>query len=130
MVHCQAWNLYDKKKALEMMDSKLASYDQQEAIRMIHVALLCTQASHVMRPPMSRVVNMLFGEIEFSGVISKPSYLTDWEIGESSDAISRNLTAQLEDVKNLDMQKLEGNSFLNSNTSRSMMSNEIQEEGR
>ena len=50
-----------------------------EALRVIGVALLCTQASPMMRPPMSRVVGMLAGDIEVGTVISKPSYLTDWE---------------------------------------------------
>ena len=42
------------------------------------MSLLCTQASPNMRPPMSRVVAMLAGDIEVGIVTSKPSYLTDW----------------------------------------------------
>ena len=38
---------------------------------------MCTQASPNMRPPMSRVVAMLAGDIEVGIVTSKPSYLTD-----------------------------------------------------
>ncbi|CAL8148924.1 unnamed protein product [Prunus armeniaca] len=33
----------------------------------------------MMRPSMSRVVAMLSGDIEVSTVMSKPSYLTDWD---------------------------------------------------
>ena len=39
---------------------------------------MCTQASPNMRPPMSRVVAMLAGDIEVGIVTSKPSYITDW----------------------------------------------------
>ena len=64
-----------------MVDPTLTEYEEDEAIRLIEVALLCTQASPVMRPPMSRVVAMLAGDAEIGGgvVMSKPSYLTDWD---------------------------------------------------
>lgn len=52
-------------------------FDENEATRVIGVALLCTQASPIMRPPMSRVVSMLAGDIEVGTVTTKPSYLTD-----------------------------------------------------
>ncbi|OMO70486.1 hypothetical protein CCACVL1_18878 [Corchorus capsularis] len=61
------------------MDPTLVEFDEDEALRMLGVALLCTQASPMMRPPMSRVVAMLAGDIEVSSVNSKPSYLTDWD---------------------------------------------------
>ena len=60
------------------MDPTLAEFDKNEAERLIRVAFLCTQASPMMRPPMSRVVAMLTGDIEISTALSKPSYLTDW----------------------------------------------------
>ena len=61
------------------MDPTLSEFDTNEATRLIGVALLCTQASPMVRPPMSRVVAMLAGDIEMSSTaISKPSYLTDW----------------------------------------------------
>ena len=57
----------------------MTEFDEDEATRMIGVALLCTQASPMMRPAMSRVVAMLTGDIEIdTHDISKPSYITDW----------------------------------------------------
>uniref|UniRef100_A0A2N9GHU4 non-specific serine/threonine protein kinase n=1 Tax=Fagus sylvatica TaxID=28930 RepID=A0A2N9GHU4_FAGSY len=53
-------------------------FDEGEAARVIAVSFLCTQASPMMRPSMSRVVAMLAGDIEVGVVTSKPSYLTDW----------------------------------------------------
>ncbi|KAK8589039.1 hypothetical protein V6N12_023448 [Hibiscus sabdariffa] len=82
--------LYDDKKThistrvagtiqlLSLLDPILAEFDENEALRVIGVALLCTQSSPSMRPPMSRVVAMLAGDIEVSSVTSKPSYITDW----------------------------------------------------
>lgn len=60
------------------MDSRLLDFDEAEATRVIGVALLCTQASPMLRPPMSRVVAMLAGDIEVGTVKSKPSYLTEY----------------------------------------------------
>ncbi|KAM3701037.1 hypothetical protein ACJW31_05G142900 [Castanea mollissima] len=42
------------------------------------MSLMCTQASPNMRPPMSRVVAMLAGDIKVGIVTSMPSYLTNW----------------------------------------------------
>ncbi|KAF9608837.1 hypothetical protein IFM89_011875 [Coptis chinensis] len=41
-------------------------------------------ASPTMRPPMSRVVAMLTGDIEVSTVASRPGYLTDWQFNDMS----------------------------------------------
>lgn len=60
------------------MDPRLLEFDENEATRVIGMALLCTQASPMMRPPMSRVVAMLAGDIEVGAVTSKPSYLTEY----------------------------------------------------
>ncbi|XP_017978562.1 PREDICTED: probable LRR receptor-like serine/threonine-protein kinase At1g56130 [Theobroma cacao] len=73
-----AWTLHENNQSLGLVDPSLVEFDENEALRMIGVALLCTQASPAMRPPMSRVVAMLAGDIEVSSVTSKPSYLTDW----------------------------------------------------
>ncbi|XP_058089163.1 probable LRR receptor-like serine/threonine-protein kinase At1g56140 isoform X3 [Magnolia sinica] len=71
-----AWHLHENNRPLELVDPKLSNFDEGEAARMISIALLCIQALPSLRPPMSRVVNMLLGEIEVGAVSSKPSYLT------------------------------------------------------
>ncbi|KAK4588883.1 hypothetical protein RGQ29_019769 [Quercus rubra] len=73
-----AWTLHENNESLRLVDPTLSEFDESEAARVIAVSLLCTQASPNMRPPMSRVVAMLAGDIEVGIVTSKPSYLTDW----------------------------------------------------
>ncbi|XP_062096588.1 probable LRR receptor-like serine/threonine-protein kinase At1g56140 isoform X3 [Humulus lupulus] len=75
----RAWTLDESNKSLELVDPLLAEYDEIEAKRMIKVALLCTQGSPTVRPPMSRVAGMLVGDIEIDNARSKPSYLTDMD---------------------------------------------------
>ncbi|XP_031120708.1 probable leucine-rich repeat receptor-like serine/threonine-protein kinase At3g14840 isoform X2 [Ipomoea triloba] len=54
--------LQEKGTLMELIDPRLHSdYDKEEALRMIKVALLCTNTSPVLRPSMSAVVNMLEG---------------------------------------------------------------------
>ncbi|CAN6803329.1 unnamed protein product [Brassica oleracea var. botrytis] len=72
------WNLHEKGREVELIDDRLSEFNVEEVKRVIGVALLCTQASHSLRPPMSRVVAMLSGDVEVSHVTSKPGYLTDW----------------------------------------------------
>ncbi|KAK8594795.1 hypothetical protein V6N13_015711 [Hibiscus sabdariffa] len=70
------WTLYEKNQLLSLLDPTLAKFDENQALRVIGVALLCTQASPSMRPSMSRVIAMLVEDIEVSTVKTKPSYLT------------------------------------------------------
>ncbi|CAA6658035.1 unnamed protein product [Spirodela intermedia] len=57
------WNLRESESesVLDMMDPSLSWYNEEEAARLVAVALLCTQAPPVLRPAMSRVVAMLAG---------------------------------------------------------------------
>uniref|UniRef100_A0A0D9ZWC1 non-specific serine/threonine protein kinase n=1 Tax=Oryza glumipatula TaxID=40148 RepID=A0A0D9ZWC1_9ORYZ len=75
-----AWDLYEKEQPLGIVDSSLMEYDKDEALRVIRVALLCTQGSPHQRPPMSKVVAMLTGEVEVAEVVTKPSYITEWQL--------------------------------------------------
>ncbi|KAI3716533.1 hypothetical protein L1987_67472 [Smallanthus sonchifolius] len=77
-----AWSLYESNRHLELIDPSLSSFDEQEATRMIGVALLCVQASPTLRPAMSRVIAMLSGDAEINPVTTKPSYLADWDFND------------------------------------------------
>ncbi|KAB2637095.1 LRR receptor-like serine/threonine-protein kinase [Pyrus ussuriensis x Pyrus communis] len=73
------WTLHENNQTLGLVDPRLTEFDQTKATRMIRAALLCTQASPMTRPSMSRVVAMLSGDIDIGIVMSKPSYLTDYD---------------------------------------------------
>ncbi|KAH7654561.1 Non-specific serine/threonine protein kinase protein [Dioscorea alata] len=79
-----AWHLHERKCELEMVDPMLQSFNKEEVTRVIGVAFLCTQASPALRPPMSRVVAMLSGDIDVNEVTSRPSYLTDWHSNDTT----------------------------------------------
>jgi len=70
----RAWDLYEGKQPLRILDPRLEKFDAGEALRVIHVALMCTQGSPHRRPPMSRVVAMLTGKAEVAEEMAKPSY--------------------------------------------------------
>ncbi|XP_028087719.1 probable LRR receptor-like serine/threonine-protein kinase At1g29720 [Camellia sinensis] len=60
------WALALQKKGnlVELMDPKLGSnFNEEEAIKILKVALSCTNPSSVVRPTMSAVVRMLEGDI-------------------------------------------------------------------
>uniref|UniRef100_A0A0D9W9H7 non-specific serine/threonine protein kinase n=1 Tax=Leersia perrieri TaxID=77586 RepID=A0A0D9W9H7_9ORYZ len=75
-----AWELYENNQPLGIVDPKLTGFNREEVLRAIHVALLCTQGSPHQRPPMSRIVSMLTGDSEVPNVLTKPSYITEWQI--------------------------------------------------
>ncbi|KAG2582296.1 hypothetical protein PVAP13_6KG099335 [Panicum virgatum] len=74
-----AWEVFERDQTLSILDPRIEEFDSEEVSRVIHVALLCTQGSPHQRPPMSRVVKMLTGEVEMTEVVTKPSYITEWQ---------------------------------------------------
>jgi hypothetical protein len=76
----QVWELYENGRPLEFVDPKLTEYDAYEVLRVIRVALHCTQGSPHKRPSMSRVVAMLNGDADAAEDVAKPSYITEWQV--------------------------------------------------
>lgn len=59
----QAWDLWDRGKAMDLLDRSIAdSCSPNEVFRCIHIAMLCVQDSASHRPTMSAVVLMLESE--------------------------------------------------------------------
>nr|AMM43096.1 LRR-RLK [Vernicia montana] len=83
-----AWNLHENNREVELVDSKLSDFSEEDVKRLIGVALLCTQTSPNLRPSMSRVIAMLSGDTEVSTVTSRPGYLTDWKFDDTSTFMS------------------------------------------
>uniref|UniRef100_A0ACD5UEX8 Uncharacterized protein n=1 Tax=Avena sativa TaxID=4498 RepID=A0ACD5UEX8_AVESA len=79
------WELYEDNHPLDMLDPRLEEFNSEEALRAIKVALVCTQGSPHQRPSMSRVVAMLTGDVEAPDVVTKPSYITEWQIKGGGD---------------------------------------------
>ncbi|KAI6687169.1 hypothetical protein NL676_023997 [Syzygium grande] len=58
-----AYVLQEQGNVLELVDPRLGSdYSEEEAMRMLNLALLCSNPSPTLRPPMSSVVSMLEGK--------------------------------------------------------------------
>ncbi|VVA92984.1 unnamed protein product [Arabis nemorensis] len=58
---------------MEIVDPMLeGDFNSKEAVRMIKVALVCTNSSPSLRPTMSEVVQMLEGELDITQVMSDP----------------------------------------------------------
>ncbi len=80
--------MHENNSEVDLMDSTLSEFNEEEVKRMIGVSLLCTQASPTLRPSMSRVVAMLSGDIEVSSVTTRPGYLTDWKFDDVTTVMS------------------------------------------
>ncbi|TYK27871.1 putative LRR receptor-like serine/threonine-protein kinase [Cucumis melo var. makuwa] len=67
-----AYVLQEQGNLLELVDPSLDShYPKEEVMRMINIALLCTNPSPTLRPSMSSVVSMLEGKIAVQAPIIK-----------------------------------------------------------
>ncbi|KAF8409295.1 hypothetical protein HHK36_005369 [Tetracentron sinense] len=60
------WQLYEEGKLLELVDTELEEYPEEEVLRYIRVALFCTQAAASRRPSMIQVVDMLSRHIQLN----------------------------------------------------------------
>ncbi|KAF3776541.1 Cysteine-rich receptor-like protein kinase 2 [Nymphaea thermarum] len=70
------WRHYNSETLLEITDPDVkAQCSTEEALRVIHVGLLCTQATPSLRPPMWRVVEMLTGLGRDLPVPTQPPFL-------------------------------------------------------
>ncbi|XP_057986148.1 probable leucine-rich repeat receptor-like serine/threonine-protein kinase At3g14840 isoform X3 [Hevea brasiliensis] len=73
-----AFILQQKGNLMEIVDPRLENeFNIEEAERMIKVALLCTNASSMLRPTMSAALSMLEGETSIEEVTSDPSIYDD-----------------------------------------------------
>ncbi|KAL6907585.1 hypothetical protein ACP4OV_002624 [Aristida adscensionis] len=58
------WKLREEGRLLEIVDPDLDGYPEEQMLRFIKVALLCTQATSHQRPSMKQVVHMLSNQTE------------------------------------------------------------------
>lgn len=73
-----AYVLQEKGELLELVDPKLESeFNKDEAMGMITVGLLCTNASPTLRPRMSAVLSMLEGRTSVQELVSNSNVSTD-----------------------------------------------------
>ncbi|KAF3605174.1 hypothetical protein DY000_02047381 [Brassica cretica] len=82
-----AVKLQQKGDITEIVDPVLqGDFNTKEAVRMIKVAIVCTNSSPSLRPTMSEVVQMLEGEVEITQVLSDPGlYGHNWSISDLRD---------------------------------------------
>ncbi|KAI4323225.1 hypothetical protein L6164_022848 [Bauhinia variegata] len=69
-----AWELWTDGEGLKLMDSAVHdSFDQNQALRCIHVAFLCLEEQAVNRPNMSEILSMLTNEGALIRLPQKPA---------------------------------------------------------
>ncbi|KAF8026883.1 hypothetical protein BT93_F3393 [Corymbia citriodora subsp. variegata] len=83
-----AWNLHETKRIVELFDCRLSEFNEEEAKRMVAIALLCTQTSPALRLPMSRVVAMLSEDIEVPTVSTRPGHSTNWRFNDTTSFLT------------------------------------------
>ncbi|XP_075486618.1 putative LRR receptor-like serine/threonine-protein kinase At1g07650 isoform X1 [Primulina tabacum] len=72
-----AYVLQERGSLLELVDPELGSaYSSEEAMVMLNVALLCTNAAPTLRPTMTQAVSMLEGQTAVQDLLSDPSFST------------------------------------------------------
>ncbi|XP_062115779.1 probable LRR receptor-like serine/threonine-protein kinase At1g56140 isoform X2 [Humulus lupulus] len=84
-----AWNLHEEDREIELVDSKLSEFIEEEVRRIIRVAFLCTRTSPSARPSMSKVVAILSGDIDMDTEVSRPGYLVEWKFNDVNSLMSR-----------------------------------------
>lgn len=70
IVPLKAYVLHERGNLLDLVDPVLGSnYSKEEALRMLNMALLCTNPSPTLRPLMSTIVSMIEGKTKVQAPI-------------------------------------------------------------
>ncbi|KAI5070533.1 hypothetical protein GOP47_0014876 [Adiantum capillus-veneris] len=70
------WEKYREEKILDLVDERLGgAFSPEQAIRVVHVALLCTQENPKQRPTMSQITLWLSGSSAILEIPSRPTFL-------------------------------------------------------
>eukprot|EP01018_Ginkgo_biloba_P036601 Gb_13104 [translate_table: standard] len=79
------WRLYKRGQILKVIDEELVrSCPKEQALRCIHVGLLCTQADPALRPPISNVILMISSNSVTLPNPTKPAFVTISSSGQES----------------------------------------------
>ncbi|KAG0605155.1 hypothetical protein M758_9G035800 [Ceratodon purpureus] len=71
-----AWNLYEQRRVMDLVDPKVREgCDEEQALLLIKVALLCSQGEASSRPHMVRVVSLLSGDADVPDIPQRPEFL-------------------------------------------------------
>lgn len=73
----QAWELWQQGQGLELVDPNLRdSCIQDEALRCIHIGLLCVEETATDRPTMPDIIHMLTSEYASLPLPRRPAFYT------------------------------------------------------
>lgn len=73
--------LKERGNLMDLVDQRLGShFDKEEVLTLIKVALMCTNTTAALRPPMSSVVSMLEGKVAVPVLDSEGAVLTEEKI--------------------------------------------------
>ncbi|XAR50821.1 Non-specific serine/threonine protein kinase [Bertholletia excelsa] len=112
-----AYVLQERGNLLELVDPELGSdYSSEEAMVMLNVALMCTNAAPTLRPTMSQVISMLEGRTScqdllsdrgFSAIDPKFKAIRNhfWQIPSQSQSMSTNGPYTDSSVSNVDIEE-------------------------
>ncbi|KAL8505599.1 hypothetical protein ACS0TY_016734 [Phlomoides rotata] len=93
-----AWALYKEDNLLKLVDASLGDpIDISQALRSIHVGLLCVQACPKDRPSMSSVVFMLGNKDELPEA-KQPAFFTERDVSASNSFIGKNTASSANQV--------------------------------
>ncbi|CAD6262119.1 unnamed protein product [Miscanthus lutarioriparius] len=92
-----AWSLWKDGKAIDLVDTSIVgTCSPVEALRCIHVGLLCVQHNPNSRPLMSSVVFMLENETTLRSVPKQPMYFSQWYL--EAQGTGENTNSSMNDV--------------------------------
>ncbi|KAK9150078.1 hypothetical protein Syun_008387 [Stephania yunnanensis] len=85
------WHLHKEGRLLELVDTELVQYPEDELLRYLKIALFCTQAAASRRPQMTQVVEMLSRDVRLNEKeLTIPGYFQDSTKNSSGSASSSN----------------------------------------
>ncbi|KAL5100924.1 hypothetical protein RYX36_005251 [Vicia faba] len=75
-------------KIMEIVDDRLMEYDENEVIKLVHIALWCVQEKPRLRPSMAKVVDMLQGSVMVDEPPASKMILVDFLSDDHDDNVN------------------------------------------
>ena len=91
----QAWKLYENEDVIKLVDGSLdhEEYMPEEVIRIIEIALLCTQSVVASRPTMSEVVVLLLSRNSPEIQPARPTFIDSTSRVQDETSVSSSSSA-------------------------------------
>lgn len=94
-----AWKLKEENRLLELVDTEITDYDENEVYRYLVIALFCTQSGAQHRPTMKQVLQMLSRQVHLNEKALTEPGIYRWNASAKTSGSSNEMSSSSQVIK-------------------------------